>query len=119
MKSISLDFTNEMICFMTEGQQGTERNPDIKKIKFHSFIPEKYRDYSSYTWNFENDTFSVNQDYVLLDGCIMTKDCFIPQFIMPMPGLGKRYEEFVAILGYEEVNFIESLPEALRKLLGF
>lgn len=118
MKSISLDFNNNMICFMTDGQQGTEQNPDIKKVAFHSFIPEKYRDYSSFTWNFESETFAVNQNYILHDGCIMTKDCFVPQFIIPMKGLKKRYDEFVAIMGYEEVGLKAEMPEALRKLLG-
>ena len=32
MKSIALDFKNNMICFMTAGQQGTETNPDLKKL---------------------------------------------------------------------------------------
>ena len=118
MKSISLDFKNNMICFITGGQQGTEQNPDIKKVAFHSFIPEKYRDYNSFTWNFESETFAVNQDYILHDGCIMTKDCFIPQFIIPMHGLKKRYDEFVAIMGYKEVDLKAEMPEALRKLLG-
>lgn len=31
MKSIALDFKNNMICFMTAGQHGTETNPDLKK----------------------------------------------------------------------------------------
>ena len=61
MNSISLDFDNNMICFMTEGQQGTESNPDLKKVAFNSFIPEEFRDRNSFTWNFENETFAVNQ----------------------------------------------------------
>lgn len=118
MKSISLDFNNNMICFMTEGQQGTEQDPSLRKVMFHSFIPEKYRDYSSFTWNFEHETFAVNCDYILQAGCIMTKDCFVPQIIIPMQGLQKRFEEFVAIMGYEEVDMIAEIPEELRKLLG-
>ena len=118
MKSIAIDFKNNIVCIMTEGQQGTEQNPDLKKIKFHSFIPERFREYNSFTWNFENETFAVNQDYLLQDGCIMTKDCFIPQCIFPMRGLGKRFEEFIAIMDYEEVDIKEGLPEELKKLLG-
>lgn len=118
MKSIALDFKNNMICFMTEGQQGTERNPDLKKVAFNSFIPEKYRERNSFTWNFENETFAVNQDYELQEGCIMTKDCFVPEIIIPMPKLAKRYDEFVAIMGYEEVDLKAEMPATLRKLLG-
>jgi hypothetical protein len=103
---------------MTAGQQGTESNPNMKKIAFSSFIPEQYRDNSSFTWNFENETFSVNQPYVLHDGCIMTKDCFVPEMIIPMHGLGKRFDEFVAILGYEEVDLKAEMPAAMRKFLG-
>lgn len=66
MKSIELDFN--------AGHQGTETNPDLKKIAFNSFIPEQFRDRNSFTWNFENETFAVNQDYELHEGYIMTKD---------------------------------------------
>ena len=103
---------------MTEGQQGTESNQDMKKVAFYSFIPEPYRSYNSFTWNFEDETFSVNQDYVLYDDCIMTTDCFVPQYVIPMQGLFGRYEEFIAILGYEEVNLVEEMPIMLRALLG-
>lgn len=71
-------------------------------------------EHSSYTWNFEGDTFAVNQDYVLRDGCVMTKDCFVPKIIIPMNGLHKRFDEFVAVLGYEEVDLKAELPEDLK-----
>lgn len=103
---------------MTKGQQGTEYYPDMKKVAFSSFIPELYRSCNSFTWNFEDETFSVNQDYILHDGCIMTEECFIPQHIVPMQGLNQRYDEFLAILGYEEVNLVEEMPIMLRALLG-
>lgn len=35
MKSIAIDFTNNMVCFMTAGQQGTEINYDLKKIALY------------------------------------------------------------------------------------
>lgn len=35
-----------------------------------------------------------------------------------MPKLGKRYDEFVAIMGYEQVDLKAEMPAALRKLLG-
>lgn len=103
---------------MTAGQQGTETNPDLKKIAFNSFIPEQFLDRNSFTWNFENETFAVNQDYELHEGCIMTKDCFVPECIIPMPKLSKCYEEFVAIMGYEEVDLKAEMSATLSKLLG-
>lgn len=118
LKSIALDFDNHMVCIMTDTQQGTEQNSSLKKVAFHSFIPERYRENSSFTWNFENETFSVNQPFVLQPGAIMTQDCFIPEMIIPMKGLGKRFEEFVAILGYEEVDLKSEMPEEMRRLLG-
>lgn len=118
MKNISLDFTNGIVCIMTDAQQGTEINTGMEKTKLYSFIPEKYRGYNSFTWNFENETFAANQDHILQNGEIMTADCFIPQVIAPMPGLRKHYKEFTAILGYEEVNLKAELPEALRKIFG-
>ena len=118
MKSIALDFKNNRICFMTANQQGTERYPDLKKDDFNHFIPEKFHDKNSFTWDFENETFSVNQDILLHDGCIITKDDFLPELIIPMPGLKKRYKEFIAIMNYEEVDLKSEMPEAIRKLLG-
>lgn len=118
MKSIAIDFTNKVICIMTEGQQGTEHNPNVQKEQFHKYIPEKYKEANSFTWDFENETFSVNQDYVLHDGCIMTKDCFIPQVIIPLPGLKRKYQEFIRIMNYEEVNLKDEMPIELRRLLG-
>lgn len=49
MKSIALDFKNNMVCFMTAGQQGTEANPGLKKVAFNSFIPEQFRGRNSFT----------------------------------------------------------------------
>lgn len=103
---------------MTAGQHGTETNPDLKKSAFNSFIPEQFGDRNSFTWNFENETFAINQDYELHEGCIMTKDCFVPECIIPMLKLGKRYDEFVAIIGYKEIDLKTEIPVALRKLLG-
>lgn len=107
-----------MVCIMTSGQQGTESNYDITKAALNSFIPEQYRTASSFTWNFEDETFSVNQDYTLPNGCIMTKECFVPKTIISMPGLGSRYEEFIAIIRYEQVDLMAELPAALKKILG-
>lgn len=122
MNSISLDFFNQCVCVMSEGQQGTMCEPDLQKDIFLSFIPDKYRQHQSYTWNFENETFAVNYDYHLRDGAIMTKDCFIPQVIIPMRGLKKRYREFLTLLNYEEFNtqdLFAELPSDLRDLFGF
>ena len=47
---------------MTDGQQGTEHGQDMKKEKFNSFIPDKFREYNSFTWNFEAETFAVNKE---------------------------------------------------------
>lgn len=124
MKSIGIDFSNRMLCIMTEGQQGTERYiEELSDIsKFYCFIPEQYRNHTSYTWNFEDETFSVNQDYCLEDGCIMTKECFVPEVIVPMPGLKKRWNEMTQLLDMEEVNLKEELKKdmpGIAKLFGW
>lgn len=118
MKAISLDFKNNMICIMTAGQQGTETNRELRKVAFNSFIPEQFRDRNSFTWDFENETFAVNQDYELHEGCIMTKDCFIPEIMIPMAKLSKRYDEFVAIMGYEEVDLESEITSILMRFLN-
>lgn len=117
MKSISIDFKNDRICIMSAGQQGVEHSL-FRKEDFLSFIPEKWQDQNSFTWNFEDEMFAVNQEYELVNGAIMSSDCFVPILIISMPGLAARYDTFVEIMGYEEVNLIEEMPEEFRKLLG-
>jgi len=118
LKSIAMDFKNNIICIMTEGQQGTEYNPHIEKTTFEKFIPEKYQEYDSFTWNFQSETLAVNQEFIMRDGCIMTKENFVPQFIVPFHGLGKRFKEFIRIMEYEEFNLAEEMPDDLKKMLG-
>ena len=118
LKSIAIDFKNHVICFMTDGQQGTETNPYLEKVTLKNFIPEKYWEYESFTWNFQSETLAVNQEFIMRDGCIMTKENFVPQFIIPFHGLGKRFKEFISIMEYEEFNLVEEMPTDLRKTLG-
>lgn len=117
MNSISIDFKNHCVCIMSAGLQGTVYN-EFQKKDFLSYIPEKWQTYNSFTWNFEDEIFAVNQDYELVDGAIMTFDCFRPISMIPMSGLAKQYDSFVELMGYEEVNLVEAMPEDLRKLLG-
>lgn len=104
LNSIGIDFSNKMVCIMNSGQQGTQIVPAVKIEDFYDYIPEKYRDNTSFTWNFEDSTFTINEDYLLHPEAIMTKECFIPTVIIPMPGLGDNYKEFVARMGFEEVK---------------
>ena len=122
MKSIAIDFKNQTICFMTEGQQGTEYLQDVSKDILFPFIPEAYRTEDSFTWDFEDGMFSVNRRISLSKGAIMTEDSFVPAKIMPMPSLKSRYSEFISLIGYEEINtmdMIKELPEEVWRLLGF
>lgn len=122
MKSISIDFKNKVICFMTGGQQGTECAPEIERESFSEFFPsdKDLRDRSSFTWDFEKDTFTVNQDYHdLMGNEVMTNDCFVPQTITPMKGLSKRFDRFISLLGYEEVNLKEELAKDAPELMRF
>ena len=108
MKRISIDFESKALIIMTDGQQGTEIHPELKRETFDSFIPERYRDRSSFSWNFEAETFSVNQPYQAIDG-FMTKECFRAELTEPMPKLGKRFNEFIKLLGMEPVNLAEEI----------
>lgn len=120
MKSISIDFKNAIICIISDGQQGTEHADDsIRKIKFHSFIPQEYRENDSFTWNFEDETFAVNKKFDLKSGSIMSADDFVPERIVTMPGLRDRYEEFIAIMGFEEFETMDIMDDLIKSLLGF
>lgn len=126
MKSLAIDFTNKSLCIMNNGQEGTQYC-DVSKDALLKFIPERYRNYTSFTWNFENETLSMNQEYKLSEnaikrGAIITKDCFIPECIVPMPGLSSHYNEFLEILDLEEISgkdLLSELSPYLRKLLGW
>ena len=117
MNNISIDFNNKTLCIMSEGQQSTEYI-DIDIAAFYGFIPKHLRHYTSYTWDFEAETFAANQEVVLKDGAIMIRENFVPIFIAPMPGLKKRYKEFISILGYEEIETKSLFPEMFRRMFG-
>ncbi len=116
MKSIAIDFENQVVCIMRHGQQGTEYNPNLKKVAFSSFIPKQLMDNESFTWDFENGTIAANQRYVRSTGAIMTKEDFVPKLIFPMPQLCDRYDEFIAIMGYEELDCGDLFDEVLGML---
>ena len=51
----------------------------------------------------------------------MTKECFVPEVVEPMPKLGKRFNEFIKLLNMEPVNLADEIrkdmPE-IAKLFG-
>lgn len=52
----------------------------------------------------------------------MTKECFVPEVIVPMPGLKKRWNEMTKLLGMEEINLKEELKKempGIAKLFGW
>ncbi len=120
MKRLSIDFDNSCLCIMMPGQQGTELVPGIKKEDFEGFIPQKYRDKSSFTWDFEVESISINQPYKAVNN-FMTKECFVPEVVEPMPKLGKRFNEFIKLLDMEPVNLADEIRKEMpevAKLLG-
>ena len=112
MKTIAIDFKNCCICLMLDGQQGTEIHLEINnKQKFISMFPseELMNSSSSFTWNFEDEIFAVNKEYIKSGNPneIMTKDCFIPIKIITYPGLSDKYNEMLSLIGYEETRWTE------------
>lgn len=112
MKTIAIDFKNCCICLMLDGQQGTEINLEINnKQKFISMFPseELMNSSSSFTWNFEDEIFAVNKEYIKSGNPneIMTQDCFIPIKIITYPGLSDKYNEMLSLIGYEETRWTE------------
>ena len=84
---------------------------DLKKLDkatFDSFIPEKYKNKNSFTWDFQAETISVNHPYKAINN-FMTKECFIPEVVEPMPKLEKRFDEFIKLLNMEPVNLADEL----------
>lgn len=119
MKSISIDFKNHIMCIMTDGQQGTEYCPNIKKEDLQEFFPEKkYMEYASFTWNFNDECFAVNQEHKMFPGSIMTHEDFLPEIIIPYYGIRKKYKEFIKRIGIEECRTEDIFPAELRKFLG-
>ena len=109
MKSISIDFKNCCVCLMLDGQQGTEINLKLNdKSKFLDMFPseELMNSSSSFTWNFEDNLFAVNEEYIKSGNSneIMTKDCFVPLKIITYPGLSDKYNEMLSLMGYEEIG---------------
>ena len=108
MKRLSLDFDNRCLCIMMPGQEGTQIVSELKKEDFESFIPGKFKDRSSFTWDFEAESISINQPYKAINN-FMTKECFVPEVVEPMPKLGKRLNLFIKLLDLEPVNLAEEI----------
>lgn len=115
MKRLSIDFDNHCLCIMMPGQQGTEIIPELKKEDFEGFIPDKYKDRSSFTWDFDSESISINKPYKAIDN-FMTKECFVPEGSEPMPELRHRFSEFVQILGMEPVNLADEIRKDMPEL---
>ena len=125
MKSIAIDFKNKYVCIMTNTQQETEivlNLPDKKE--FISFFPLKeiMNDFTSFTWNFEDNLFSVNKEYFISNNSdeIITSDSFIPERIISYPGLSERYNDMLVLIGYEETHWTEDdfkdFPDEIKNL---
>lgn len=120
MKRLSLDFDNKCLCIMMPGQEGTQIIPELNREDFENFIPQKYRDKSSFTWDFEAESISVNHSYMAINN-FMTKECFVPEIVEPMPKLGKRFNEFTKLLNMEPVNLANEIRKdmpGIAKLFG-
>ena len=120
MKRISVDFVNKVVCVMTKDLQETQIEPELIKEKFieQGFIPQKYCEHTCFTWNFDNDTFAVNQDHKLQDGVNMNENCFLPECIIPFKGLSRRLKEFLSVLNYEKIDANSLFTEEIRWLFG-
>lgn len=125
MKSISIDFKNCCVCLMLDGQQGTEINLKLNdKSKFLDMFPseELMNSSSSFTWNFEDNLFAVNEEYIKSGNSneIMTKDCFVPLKIITYPGLSNKYNEMLSLMGYEESRWtkddFKNFPDEIKNL---
>ena len=99
MKRVTIDFTNQVICIKARSYQETRKIESLDKEEFAQFFPAKkyMTDYNSYTWNFDTNTFIVNQDQkvkVEESGEIR----YLPEVIVPMPKLSRKYREFMDLL---------------------
>lgn len=107
MKKISFDFTNRMLAIETSSQAGTEGMPEhITKSSLFQFVPSEHLLHATcFTFDFENNSFSVNQDIPLLNrerGEILTIGSFVPVFSINILGLNDNFMKLCEIIGYEE-----------------
>ena len=99
MKKVTIDFTNQIICIRARSYQETRKLESLEKEELAQFFPEKkyMTDYNSYTWNFDTNTFIVNQDKKVKGG-ESGEIRFLPEVIIPMPKLSRKYREFMDLL---------------------
>ncbi len=121
MKQFSLDFKDSILGIKTDKQDTTEKIFGLKKEDFESFIPEKYKDRMSFTWDFEAETISINEVYKPSNTNNGWNLRFIPEVVEPMPNLGKRFDEFAKTVKLEEWNIgdeIRKVSPELAELIG-
>lgn len=104
VSSIAMDFSNKTICIETPLQKRIEYI-DINKDKFKDFYPStSYIDnYNFFVWDFSKELFIVIQSNNKSEGKDMTRVCFTPDIIIPMPGLGKKLIKFLKCIDGKKV----------------
>lgn len=112
MKIIGINFSENIVLLKTEGQNGTEKK-DCCKEKMLKYIPSQYYENTCFSWDFEQETITINEDYVKSNpNAIVTEEDFKACKTISMPGLKGLYDNFIKDLEYEEVNFKEYVKES-------
>ena len=127
MKKVGVNFIEKTICFLTEGQQGTEGVFDLDADKVKKYAPEECKTRSCLMWDFEAHTCTVCEDYCLTDEdrkkvCIITRECFKERKDLVYP-CEADYNAFIKALGYEQISFRQmiaesDMPDDLKALMG-
>ncbi len=100
MKKVTIDFTNNIIRISARSYQETKKLSSLDKDFIASFFPSKkyLEDYNSYTWNFDLNTFVVNQEQKIDASADADSIKFLPELIVPMPKLSRKYKEFMNLI---------------------
>ncbi len=102
MKRLSLDFEKGCLCYALNKNKGIKQLSNLNRDDFKAFIPDRFIDKASYTWDFEAETISINQK-----SSAMTDKSFIPEVVTPYPKLTKRFQEFIRLLPPDAMELIE------------
>lgn len=95
MKNLTIDFDKKLLYDDTTWQAGKQISPKLNIEKLGDFRPKFDRNYNLtvFTWCFDEE---------IVVGYYEIMGDYLPDVMEDMPGLRKRFAEFVGLLGLKE-----------------
>lgn len=125
MKYITIDFKNDMVVLMMEGNKGSA-HAKINKASILEAMGNVENDvsnliigYDNITFDFENNTISGNETvmYEKGKGHLYPMNKISPVRVLKFKNSGTKFDAIIGAMGYEEYS-ADEIKEDVKKILN-